>query len=123
MNEKTESYTSEEVIYYSSPKVVMPLDKLKNLMGWTLASSVLQIFGSTLLGGTLFDQTLPLLFGSVGVLLIAVAILIQVIKFNMFFSSPKNGKRITITYCNVTEEETAQNKQPRQKESHVPVQT
>jgi hypothetical protein len=122
LSEKTENYTSEEVIYVSSPKMLVSIDKLKNLMEWTMTASILQIIGSTLIGGTFLGQSLPLVFGSVGVVMIAVAVLIEVIKFDIFIRSNKKRNRRRILYCNVTKTEIAENNQLQKKEESAPVQ-
>ena len=68
--------------------VVVDLNLLKNLKEWSITSSILNIIGATLLGGTL-GQNFPLILGSVGGAIIAVGVLIEEKKFGGLLKSFK----------------------------------
>jgi len=107
LNKNPEDYKSDEVIYVPSPRAVVPIDWIKNLKEWSIASSVLHIIGATLLGGTFLGETLPLVFGSVGGAMIAVGVIIDVVKFEGLIGSiRKKGFRVKIGYCQIITEET-----------------
>jgi pheromone shutdown protein TraB len=98
LREITKEYEIE-VIIVPSPKVIIPLETIKNLKEWSIFSSLLQIIGATLLGGTFLGHNLPLLFGSIGAIMIAVGVLIEVIKFGGFIRLiKKKGTPIKILY-------------------------
>ena len=97
LREITKEYEIE-VIIISSPKLIIPLERIKNLKEWSIVSSVLNIIGATLLGGTFLGHNLPLLFGSIGGTMVAVGVLIEVIKFGSFIRLIKKSTPIKIRY-------------------------
>jgi len=121
MDEIPEEYTLDVIIVPPLLVAANP-DSIKNLKEWSITSSILSIIGATLLGGTFLGHTLPLIFGSVGGVMIAVGVLIEEIKFGGFIRSiKKKGVPMKMRYCKIIKKESAVNGYLQEEEASAQV--
>jgi hypothetical protein len=90
--------------------VIIDLNLLKTVKDWNITSSILNIVGAVLLGGTCFGKSMPLIFGSIGGIMIVAGILIEETKFGgLIRSLNKKGIPMEMRYCETIKKESTVN--------------
>ena len=68
------------ITYTRQHLVIVSIDWIKNLMVGSITATVLNTVGAAFLGGTFFGHNMPLVFGSLGAIMLTSGVLIEVIK-------------------------------------------
>ena len=109
MNEPSGEYTLFG-LFIPPQMVIIDLNLLKTVKEWNITSSILNIIGATLLGGTFLGKNMPLIFGSSGGIMIVVGILIEETKFGgLIRSLHKKGVPVEMRYCETIKKVSAVN--------------